>query len=277
MVDDQPGVQLGKRGAKWKRLLLIGFSAGAGIVITVVASFGIVQWYQNRPVRTKKEWRPLHLSDKKIKGMLHTEWRDGALKYKFFIEPDDKTLAEAFDRIVRNGHVGDLISANVDLRDAAGFALCKVNISGLSRVSASTGTIAALETEGEDHGCSRAEYVEATDWSFGGRFFPDLSERELPTKPNASAATSPPKVIALADAEDSLTGFDYLNTHHLETRAGHTFVLERVGEADMALSWADYDEVQGTSTKLKLSCKNQSDCLIENERNGQAVHGRMIR
>jgi len=262
-VEVQPVPHSDHKLARWKRLVLVGLSTGLALGVTLSVGLAAYTWHKNRPTPPKR-WPDIDNPSQGIKVTLRTEWRDGEVKYKLRVLPHDHNLVAAFDKGVRAA--AKLSSLTVRLEDSSGFELCKIEALELIPEMGDDGLAHSAQNEGDAYGCSRSQYLEAEKWNVAYRF-PKISASAVEAEPKERQAASNLKYPL--EAEDLLTGFDSFGGH-LETRAGHTFVVQREGERMAALLWT-------TSSRLKYICKTASECLIENTDNGEAVHGRMMR
>jgi hypothetical protein len=146
----------------------------------------------------------------------------------------------------------------------------------LTRVIDDHGQITALTADGESTECPPDKYRDSQTWNVSYSFPKltnsiDLSAGLVPkpraVTPHGAHVHAEDKVPL--EGTDSKTGFNSWDGH-LETRSGHTFVVYREGERTTALLW-------DTSARLRFTCRTNSDCLIENVGNNEAVHARMLR
>jgi hypothetical protein len=261
MTGEPPLVKGTPPRRRWKGILLVGLSAVAGIGFCLVGIGAIYSWYQHRPL-PPRNWREISLPAGGIKVTLKTQWRDGLVQYKFNVVPKEPSLSRAFDKAVRSDQGAVRFTAH--LRDKSGFALCGIDMDRFSRQINDTGIAIALLAEGNEFGCSRSEYKDVEDWDVSFHF-PELELEKEQKEVKGTAASSSSELAGT----DMLTGFSYMSGH-LETRTGHTFVLDREAEHGTALMWE-------ASQALKFTCKTKSECLIENLERKEAVHGRMLR
>jgi hypothetical protein len=271
MSDGQPASPPVNKRAGWKRIVLVGLSCGVGIVVAVAAVIFLFNWYNDRPTSAKK-WPEIDNPSQGFKITLRTEWRDGRVKYKLHVLPHDQSLAVAFDKVA--GPAAKSGSFTVQLEDPSGFELCKIEMVELVPQMGDDGLVHAVEAEGDASGCSRSQYLEASEWNVVYRF-PKISsstsgdDKKTPNPEVTTKRTTRTQLTYPFEGEDSLTGFDY-SGGQLETRAGHTFAVQREGERGTALLWT-------ASARLKYSCRSASDCLIVNVDRDEAVHARMVR
>ena len=258
----------------WKRLVLFGVSIGAGVAIALTLVIQFLSWYSDRPTPPKK-WPRIELSGNGVRVSLVSEIRDGELLYQFAVRPLDPSLANSFERAASDRSANNF---TVLLDDKSGFQLCDVAIEGLTEVLGSTGSVVALSAKGSSRSCPPDKYRDARAWSVSYNF-PKLATTASPPASSSqehTAATSNRGKLgvraengASLEGADSLTGFDF-GSGHLETRSGRTFLVYREGEKFAANLW-------DTSARLQYTCKTQSDCLLEDLDNNEAVHARMLR
>ncbi len=275
----------------WKRLILIGLSIGASIVIAGAGIVWAVYRYQNRPI-PPTTWEPRELPQVGVEAWLKSEWRDGSLRYQFRISPLSPELAEAFHKVARSSSQKTF---TVVFYDEGGFKLCGYEVTTGPEVD-SSGRVAALVSNDSTWLCSAGKYRQATAWNLSYVFPKLIARKKTPRKTSSrpvkrrkddkdekSTVRQGDKKLRTeieADYEDgikatslsgtdSLTGFDYMSCR-METRSGHTFLLYRPGECTTALQWR-------VSARLRYTCKTKRDCLVENLGNDQAVHARLLK
>jgi hypothetical protein len=162
--------------------------------------------------------------------------------------------------------------------DKAGFEVSSTNAE-MAPIQNSNNTVESLAANGHFY-CSRSEYNQQDHWNVEYRFPLLLANAEQEesgeTRPQTVKNPSRPiSQISPQTADDTLTGFD-LNSGHLEVRSGKTFLIYRDGEKDTAEGWQIWSDVTHKQPGLHYECDTHNECLIENEENKQAVHGRWV-
>lgn len=264
--------------ATWKRVALFGFCFGVG----AAAAIGLTAWavysWNNQP-SPLKTWPKITLENIRVQTRLKTEWRDGKLFYQFGAAPLAEQFGAAFDKVPREN---DSIGFSIALYDPNGFELCREKMT-LTPMTDARGLVTELQDNDSGYGCSSKQYRGATNWNVFYTF-PKLESTVASRGTESSTAAandvvnrvkkaddldSPAIKVITAQDMDSLTGFDLLDGH-METRAGHTFLVSRQGERITASTWT-------ASSSLKYTCYRRTGCLIENTANGEAVHATLIR
>lgn len=287
------------RNLGFRKGLFVGVSAVYAVISFVVAIVALVRWFDTRPIHLRK-WPTQEIEAAGIRAKLKTDW-NGAVRYQFVVTPKTSDLTKAFS----DGVETQSISFSVVFYDGAGFELCRARVANFSRVVSQDGLVVGLDANGTvpTNECSRSSYKEAASWKLNYKF-PLLNKRSLDensavavesdaTKKSAPApkkSAPAPRLLDKSPAQSSpiengngtpnfkdvLTGFDQFDGR-LETRSGHTFVIDREGERPTASSWRIYADVYQTTVPLLIDCKSTSDCLIQNTANNQAVHGKLLR
>jgi hypothetical protein len=261
------------KGLGFKKLFLVCVGIGAGLGIGIIATVASVVWITSRPIPAR-EWPEVEGAG--LRAKLKTDWND-SVRYQLVVTPRSSDLKTAFDNAVRTHR--DSIAFTIHLYDKAGFELCKKDVKPRPFVDDNDHYAGLHATETfYSFECSRTAYKGADRWNIS-YIFPALTA-DGATQNNAKAGLTASKATAPADTgpaegDDTLTGFD-LYSGHLETRSGKTFVVYREGEKSTAEMWNIEGQDSG-QPQIHFNCKTRNDCLIENTKNNQVVHGRLVR
>jgi len=239
-----------------------------------------MKWYARRPLQPipAKDWPVVSLSVGAA-ARLKTDW-NGEARYQLSISPTTAEAGQALKRIFRLVEVTPSIAQfTIHFYDKAGFEVSSTDVV-MTPIQNSGNAVVALIANGHFY-CSRSDYNQQDRWNIDYRF-PSLlagagQERTAETKPLTVKNPSRPNLrITPQGADDTLTGFD-LSSGHLEVRSGKTFVIYREGEKDTTQGWQIWADVTHKQPGLHYECDARNECLIENEENKQAVHGRLLR
>jgi hypothetical protein len=256
--------------------LFVGIGIGAG----VVGMSSVMEWYARRPLQPipAKVWPPMGLSVGAT-AQLKTDW-NGEARYQLSISPATAEVGPALKRMLRLVELSPSIPQfAIHFYDKTGFEVCSTHVEATA-IQDSGNAVVALAANGHFY-CSRSDYNQLDRWNVDYRF-PSLlaeagQEKTTETRPLTAKNPSRPILhITPQAADDTLTGFD-LNSGHLEVRSGKTFLIYREGEKDTALGWQTWADVTHKQPGLHYECDTRNECLIENEENKQAVHGRLLR
>ncbi len=272
------------------RLAVLVFCSFLGFRAGTIATRSLSDWYERRPIAAHK-WPETDLDSAGMKVRLKTEWSD-LLRYQFEAVPRSDDYAFAFDLSASTDP--SAFRFYVHLLDESGFELCSLKISPQRGVNGS-GKITRLSFNGSDTACERKLYKRVTKWSVSWVAPPLLAIKstdiDKTPKPEEKTPASHPKTTPIPSqrksahqaaivpapgdsngqnaAEQALdelfTGYDYVETHTLETRSGMSFTIRRKGEQDVPLYWRNGD-------KLHIECQPHAECLIDNSRRGESVH-----
>ena len=262
---------------KLARLLVLCCFVGIGIGVGVVGLSSAMRWYAQRPI-PPKVWSPLSLSVGAT-AKLKTDW-NGEARYQLTIVPSTPEPGPALKKIFRISElVPSIPQFTIQFYDKAGFKVSSTDAQTVP-IQNSNNTVEALAANGHFY-CSRSDYNQQDRWNVEYRFPWRLAnagqEASAETKPPTDKRPSRPiSQISPETADDKLTGFD-LSSGHLEVRSGKTFLIYREGEKDTAEGWQTWADVTRKQPGLHYECDTHNECLIENEENKQAVHGRLVR
>jgi hypothetical protein len=262
------------------RLLAVCLFVGIGIGAGVVGMSSLVKWYARQPLQPipAKVWPPISLSVGAT-AQLKTDW-NGESRYQLSVSPATAEMGPALKRMLRLADLGPSIPQfAIHFYDKAGFEVCRTDVEATA-IQDSGNAVVVLAANGHFH-CSRSDYKQLDRWNVDYRF-PSLlagagQEKTAEAKPvTVKNSSRPMPQITPQAADDTLTGFDR-SSGHLEVRSGKTFVIYREGEKDTAEGWQIGADVTHTQPGLHYECDTRNECLIENEENKQAVHGRLLR
>lgn len=195
------------KGGSGRLVLLLGLVAIAGVVVITVTQKQFLS-----PKGTSSSSSSASSSDSDdmgagiaqasgLRGHLVTRWQQGKTQYMLKMEPLDPRDAEGFSAVAANP--SKLVSINIRLLDAAGFALCGKQIllhSGaqhaaepgtdvFQNILGEDGSVEALWAQGELP-CSPDQYKKFDYWDLSTNF-PTIAEQDalLGRKPAVAPAS----------------------------------------------------------------------------------------
>lgn len=159
----------------WKKLLLVGFAVGAGLVVALATIFGGLYWYGQRP-SPSKDWPDMKIESLNLNAKLKTKWRGSSVQFQFVVAPASDEGKAPFHESLSRGASHDGVT--IQFYDSSGFKLCEVPVSDtdFSRTVDEKGKLVALDVNSSGY-CSRGEYEDAEKWSLTWKTLPDAKPK----------------------------------------------------------------------------------------------------
>jgi hypothetical protein len=218
-----------------------------------------------------------------LRGNLQVRWQ-GSGQYQVKFEPIDPLQSSGFSYVAANPR--GLMSINIRILDATGFALCNKEVwfpstggatgdgkDVFQNAKGETGKVTSFSAQGLLP-CTEDQFRQASYWDFNTNF-PTLAEQDSLMRHTATEkARKEAARLAMerrsgssftAEGYDGATGYDETE-NVLETRLGRNFVVARATDRSAASAWAE------SNSLFHYKCDQRSRCALTQAGGGSTIY-----